>query len=69
MSAPACAFEPYLPADALDRSVQQFASGPLVGTAEQIVEKLTGADSMGMTYAILYFIQAAYDRSGVDLFA
>jgi F420-dependent oxidoreductase-like protein len=60
--------EPYLPADVLDRTVRDFASGPLAGTPEQIVEKLTEADGMGMTYAILYFSEVAYDRSGVDLF-
>ena len=61
-------YEPYVPADMLDRTVEQFASGPLVGTPEQVVEKLTEADGMGMTYAILYFSEVAYDQSSLDLF-
>lgn len=42
--------------------------GPLVGTPEQIVEKLTHLRDLGMTYAITYFAEAAYDRSGIELF-
>ncbi|MFC8922320.1 LLM class F420-dependent oxidoreductase [Cellulosimicrobium sp. NPDC057127] len=42
--------------------------GPLVGTPEQIVEKLTQLRDLGMTYAITYFAEAAYDRSGIELF-
>ena len=47
---------------------EQFRSGPLVGTPEQIVEKLTELQGLGMTYAITYFAEAAYDRSGIELF-
>lgn len=51
-----------------DEMVQQFRSGPLVGTPEQVVEKLTELQLLGMTYAITYFIDAAYDRSSIELF-
>ena len=61
-------YEPYLSADVLETSYAQFASGPLVGTPEQLVERLTTARAMGMTYAITYFVDAAYDRSSIDLF-
>jgi F420-dependent oxidoreductase-like protein len=61
-------YEPYVPADVLESSYQSWANGPLVGTPEQIVEKLTQLRGLGMTYAILYFAEAAYDRSGIDLF-
>jgi F420-dependent oxidoreductase-like protein len=47
---------------------EEFRRGPLVGTPEQIVETLTGLRDAGMTYAICYFAEAAYDRSGIDLF-
>ncbi|MBI5161240.1 MAG: LLM class F420-dependent oxidoreductase [Micrococcales bacterium] len=39
-----------------------------VGTPEQIVERLARMRDLGMTYAITYFPEAAYDRSGIDLF-
>jgi F420-dependent oxidoreductase-like protein len=61
--------EPYLPADELERTHQNIANGPLVGTPEQITERLTELRGLGMTYAILNFAEAAYDRSGIDLFA
>ncbi|CAN5166617.1 MAG: LLM class F420-dependent oxidoreductase [Nocardioides sp.] len=41
----------------------------LVGTPDQIVEQLTSLEALGMTYPITYFPEAAYDRSGLDLFA
>ncbi len=40
----------------------------LAGTPEQLVEKLQGMEQLGMTYAITYFAEAAYDRSGIELF-
>jgi F420-dependent oxidoreductase-like protein len=51
-----------------DRVREQFRSGPLVGTPEQIVEKLGELDGLGMMYAICYFVDAAYDASSVELF-
>ena len=38
------------------------------GTPEQIVEKLQRMKALGCDYAILYFPEAAYDRSGIELF-
>lgn len=38
------------------------------GTPEQVVEKLKGMRELGCEYAILYFPEAAYDRSGIELF-
>jgi len=51
-----------------DQIVKDYRTGPLVGTPEQIVEKLTELQGLGMTYAITYFAEAAYDRSGIELF-
>jgi F420-dependent oxidoreductase-like protein len=62
-------YEPWLPADRLENLSVQLASGPLVGTPEQITEKLTALGNLGLAYAITYFPQAAYDRSDIDLFA
>ncbi|NKX92192.1 LLM class F420-dependent oxidoreductase [Sanguibacter hominis ATCC BAA-789] len=51
-----------------DDQVADLRKGPLVGTPEQIVDKLRELEGLGMTYAITYFAEAAYDRSGIELF-
>jgi F420-dependent oxidoreductase-like protein len=61
-------YQPLIPADRLETAYEQFKSGPLVGTPEQLIERLTDARGMGLTYAITYFLDAAYDRSSIDLF-
>jgi F420-dependent oxidoreductase-like protein len=38
------------------------------GTTEQVIEKLTRMRALGCEYAILYFPEAAYDRTGIELF-
>ena len=38
------------------------------GTTEQVIEKLRRMRDLGCEYAILYFPEAAYDRSGIELF-
>ena len=62
-------YEQYASADKADRTASSFATGPLVGTPEQIVERLTELQAIGMTYAIGYFVDAAYDRASLELFA
>jgi F420-dependent oxidoreductase-like protein len=57
-----------LPEAKVDQAVEQFRTGPAVGTPEQIVETLSGLQDAGMTYAITYFAEAAYDRSAIELF-
>ncbi|MFE6645178.1 LLM class F420-dependent oxidoreductase [Nocardioides sp. NPDC057772] len=47
---------------------RRSGSQGLVGTPEQIVEKLKSMEELGMTYAITYFGDAAYDRSSIELF-
>lgn len=47
---------------------EEFRTGPLVGTPEQIVEKLQAFAGLGLKYAICYFPLVAYDRSGQELF-
>jgi F420-dependent oxidoreductase-like protein len=61
-------YEPYVSGEVLEQSYRNVANGPLVGTPEQITERLTELRGLGMTYAILHFPQAAYDRCGIDLF-
>jgi len=51
-----------------DSTVEQFRTGPAVGTPEQIATALRGLGEQGMAYAICYFVDAAYDQSSIDLF-
>jgi F420-dependent oxidoreductase-like protein len=62
-------YEPHMGPEDVESRYQLFANGPMVGTPEQIVERLKEMNGLGMTYAITYFAEAAYDRSGIDLFA
>jgi F420-dependent oxidoreductase-like protein len=57
-----------LPAQVVDKEVRQLETGTLVGTPGQLVEKLEDLEARGMTYAITYFLEQAYDLSGVELF-
>jgi alkanesulfonate monooxygenase SsuD/methylene tetrahydromethanopterin reductase-like flavin-dependent oxidoreductase (luciferase family) len=45
-------------------------SGPdsATGTPEQVIERIARVRDLGCEYAICYFPEAAYDRSGVELF-
>jgi F420-dependent oxidoreductase-like protein len=38
------------------------------GTTEQVIEKLQRMRDLGCEYAIVYFPEAAYDRTGIELF-
>jgi alkanesulfonate monooxygenase SsuD/methylene tetrahydromethanopterin reductase-like flavin-dependent oxidoreductase (luciferase family) len=49
-------------------ALDAYRGMPAVGTPEQIVENLTALQDQGMTYGIFYFPEAAYDRSGIELF-
>ncbi|HEV7204507.1 MAG TPA: LLM class F420-dependent oxidoreductase [Jatrophihabitans sp.] len=61
-------YEPLLPAEQVERNLANLANGPLVGTPELIVERLREAEKIGMSYAITYFADAAYDLSSIELF-
>jgi F420-dependent oxidoreductase-like protein len=61
-------YRPFLAPDGLARAVEGYRNGPLVGTPEQVVEKLQLLEGLGMTYAITYFPDAADEDSGVRLF-
>ena len=47
----------------------RVAFSHMAGTPEQLVEKLRVWEAVGVSYAIHYFAEAAYDRSGIELFA
>ncbi|ORW96705.1 LLM class F420-dependent oxidoreductase [Mycobacterium sp. IEC1808] len=59
----------YVPEAAADAMVAG-TTGPdsAVGTAEQAIERLQKIRDLGCEYAICYFPEAAYDRSGIELF-
>jgi len=60
---------PHLSEEQLAGQLRTIDGLPGVGTPEQIVEKLRAVGELGMEYGIFYFPEAAYDRSGIDLFA
>jgi F420-dependent oxidoreductase-like protein len=62
-------YRPLIPAESVERNVAMLASGPLVGTPEQIAEHLHRLRDLGLGYVIGYFADAAYDRGSIDLFA
>src|SRR6266567_8682214 len=62
-------YRPLIPADALERQVAMLSSGPLTGTPEMITEHLAKLADLGLAYTIVHFLDAAYDRSSIELFA
>jgi alkanesulfonate monooxygenase SsuD/methylene tetrahydromethanopterin reductase-like flavin-dependent oxidoreductase (luciferase family) len=60
--------EPLVGAERAEGALSAFRGLPACGTPEQIVENLRSLEAAGMTYGIFYFPEAAYDRSGIELF-
>ena len=52
------------------RAMIASGSGPdsATGTTEQVIERLQHLRGLGCEYVICYFPEAAYDRSGIELF-
>ncbi|MGN6326608.1 LLM class F420-dependent oxidoreductase [Pseudolysinimonas sp.] len=59
---------PYLGDEVADRFMAEYDGAIGVGTPEQIVERMREVQALGLGYAIHYFPEAAYDRSGIELF-
>lgn len=59
---------PLLPEERLEPTLEMLRKGPLVGTPDRISQRLQELQAVGMTYAIAYFPEAAYDTSGIELF-
>jgi alkanesulfonate monooxygenase SsuD/methylene tetrahydromethanopterin reductase-like flavin-dependent oxidoreductase (luciferase family) len=57
----------FVPEARAEAQVNEFRQ--LSGPPEQIVEKLGAWENAGMTYAIVYFPDPAYDLDGLQLFA
>ncbi len=56
--------------DAVVDSMIASTSGPesATGTTEQVIERIAKIRDLGCEYVICYFPEAAYDRSGIELF-
>ena len=61
---------PYLGVERAAAYVADYRNGTAlgVGTPEQLVERFTDMARRGLGYQIHYFPEAAYDRSGLELF-
>ena len=62
---------PYLGPEKTAKLIADLRDGPLslVGTPAQVAAKLAERQELGLGYAIHYFPEAAYDRTGLELFA
>jgi len=61
-------YAPFLTPERLEQRMEIYTKGLTTGTPERIAEQLTKAYGFGMGYAILNFVEVAYDRSGLELF-
>lgn len=59
---------PYLGEKNTAAFMADYTNSPGVGTPEQLAERLSALRDLGLGYAIHYFPEAAYDRSGIELF-
>ncbi len=59
----------YVPESAADAMIAGTGGpGSAQGTVEQVIERLQRLQRHGSEYVICYFPEAAYDRSGIELF-
>src|SRR5690554_1125846 len=59
---------PHLGEDGAAKYMSEYAAANAVGTPEQVIERMLHLKSLGLGYSIHYFPEAAYDRSGIELF-
>ncbi|GBG40300.1 LLM class F420-dependent oxidoreductase [Mycobacterium montefiorense] len=57
----------YVPQAAAEAMLSGGSEGA-TGTTEQVIERIAKVRDLGCEYAICYFPEAAYDRSGIELF-
>jgi F420-dependent oxidoreductase-like protein len=58
----------YVPEAAADAMLAAGGAEGATGTTEQVIENIAKVRDLGCEYAICYFPDAAYDRSGIELF-
>ncbi|GGF33716.1 hypothetical protein GCM10011399_28590 [Subtercola lobariae] len=61
-------FEQVLDPGTAARFIRRYLNSVAVGTPDEVVERLKSREAAGLGYAIHYFPEAAFDRSGIDLF-
>ena len=59
---------PHLGQERADKLEHEYLNSPAFGSVEQVAERLAERERHGITYAIHYFPEAAYDLSGIELF-
>jgi F420-dependent oxidoreductase-like protein len=59
---------PHLGQERADQVERDYLKSPGFGSTEQVAERLAEWERHGITYAIHYFPESAYDASGVELF-
>ena len=59
---------PHLGQERADKLEQDYLNSPAFGSVAQVAERLAERERHGITYAIHYFPEAAYDLSGIELF-
>jgi F420-dependent oxidoreductase-like protein len=59
-------YRPFLGDERVEKMADRWG---MAGTPDQLVEQLRPWQEAGMEYAIIYFGEAAYDSSGLELFA
>ncbi|WP_445163612.1 LLM class F420-dependent oxidoreductase [Mycobacterium sp. Dal123C01] len=57
----------YVPKEVAEAMLSGGSEGA-TGTTEQVIERIAKVRDLGCEYAIVYFPEAAYDRSGIELF-
>lgn len=57
-----------VPAAKVEEQLASLRTGPAVGTPDRIIANLKEVRDLGMSYAIAYFAEAAYDLTGVEVF-
>ena len=60
-------YRPYVSEERLDGLERMYRR--MAGTPDQLIERIKPWADAGMSYAIVYFYEAAYDTSGLELFA
>ena len=59
----------YLPEATCDEMIAgTYGPDSATGTPQQVIERITRIRDLGCEYVICYFPEAAYDRSGIELF-
>lgn len=59
---------PHVGQERADHIENDYLASPAFGSVAQVAERLAERERHGIAYAIHYFPEAAYDRSGVELF-